>query len=126
MALTKSLKELMQSRVARDPDFAAALLREGIDTKLTGDVATSKAILRDYIKATAGFEKLGEATNTPAKSLLRMFGPRGNPRARNVSGVIGLPATASRHRTAYACRGRVRPRDNTRNSTAGATFARSD
>jgi hypothetical protein len=59
MALTKSLKELMQSRVARDPDFAAALLREGIDTKLTGDVATSKAILRDYIKATAGFEKLG-------------------------------------------------------------------
>ena len=29
---------------------------------LTGDVETGKAILRDYIKATVGFEKLGEAT----------------------------------------------------------------
>jgi len=32
MAVTRSFKELVQSRVARDPDFAAALLREGIDT----------------------------------------------------------------------------------------------
>ena len=89
MALTKSFKDLVQSRVARDPDFAAALLREGIDTMLTGDVDTGKAILRDYIKATVGFEKLGEATDTPPKSLIRMFGPRGNPQARNLFGVIG-------------------------------------
>jgi hypothetical protein len=89
MALTKSFKELVQGRIARDPDFAAALLREGIDTMLTGDVDTGKAILRDYIKATVGFEKLGEATDTPAKSLIRMFGPRGNPQARNLFGVIG-------------------------------------
>jgi hypothetical protein len=65
MALTKSFKDLVQSRVARDPDFAAALLREGIDIMLTGDVDTGKAILRDYIKATVGFEKLAEATDTP-------------------------------------------------------------
>jgi DNA-binding phage protein len=89
MALTKSFKELVQSRVARDPDFAAALLREGIDTMLTGDVDTGKAILRDYIKATVGFEKLAEATATPPKSLIRMFGPRGNPQARNLFGIIG-------------------------------------
>ncbi len=89
MALTKSFKDLVQSRVARDPNFAAALLREGIDTMLTGDVDTGKAILRDYIKATVGFEKLAEATATPPKSLIRMFGPRGNPQARNLFGVIG-------------------------------------
>ena len=89
MAVTKSFKDLVQSRVAHDPDFAVALLREGIDTMLTGDVDTGKAILRDYIKATVGFEKLGEATDTPAKSLIRMFGPRGNPQARNLFGVIG-------------------------------------
>lgn len=29
---------------------------------LTGDVDTGKAILRNYIKATTDFEKLGEAT----------------------------------------------------------------
>ena len=88
MAVTKSFRDLVQSRVARDPDFAAALLREGVDTMLAGDVDAGKSILRDYIKATVGFEKLAEATSTPAKSLIRMFGPRGNPQARNLFGVI--------------------------------------
>jgi hypothetical protein len=89
MALPKSFKELVQRRVTNDPYFATALLREGIDTMLTGDVDTGKAILRDYIKATVGFEKLADATATPPKSLIRMFGPRGNPQARNLFGVIG-------------------------------------
>lgn len=62
MTLTKSFKELVQRRVAYDPEFATALLREGTDTMLTGDVDTGNAILRDYIKATVGFEKLGEAS----------------------------------------------------------------
>ena len=89
MALTRSFKELVQRRVTKDPAFGVALLREGIDTMLAGDVDTGKAILRDYIKATVGFEKLGEATGTPAKSLIRMLGPRGNPQARNLFGIIG-------------------------------------
>ena len=89
MAVTRDFKELVQKRVARDPAFAGALLREGIDTMLAGDVDTGKAILRDYIKATIGFEKLGDATGTPAKSLIRMLGPRGNPQARNLFGIIG-------------------------------------
>ena len=89
MAVSKSFKELVQRRVTQDPEFANALLREGVDTMLTGDVDAGKAILRDYIKATVGFEKLGEATATPAKSLIRMFGPRGNPQARNLFGIIG-------------------------------------
>ena len=89
MALTKSFKELVQRRVASDAAFAESLLREGIDTMLAGDVETGKAILRDYIKATVGFEKLGEATGTQPKSLIRMFGPRGNPQAKNLFSVIG-------------------------------------
>ena len=89
MALTRSFRELVQKRVASEPAFGEALLREGIDTMLSGDVDTGKAILRDYIKATVGFEKLGEATGTQAKSLIRMFGPRGNPQARNLFCVIG-------------------------------------
>lgn len=89
MATTRSFKELVQRRVGDDPAFAAALLREGIDTMLSGDMDTGKAILRDYIKATVGFEKLGAATDTPPKSLIRMFGPRGNPQARNLFGIIG-------------------------------------
>ena len=88
MALTRSFSELVHRRVASDAAFAETLLREGIGTMLTGDFDAGKAILRDYIKAAVGFEKLGEATDTPAKSLIRMFGPRGNPQARNLFGII--------------------------------------
>ena len=56
---------------------------------LTGDVDTGKAILRDCIKATIGFEQLGEATGTQPKSLIRMFGARGNPQAKNLFCVLG-------------------------------------
>jgi hypothetical protein len=77
MALTRD------PRIANDSAYGEALLREGID------VETGKAILRDYIKATVSFEKLGEALGTQPKSLIRMFGPRGNPQARNLFGIIG-------------------------------------
>jgi hypothetical protein len=54
----------------------------------SGRHGTGNLILRDYIKATIGFERLGAATGAPAKSLIRMFGPRGNPQAKNLLGVI--------------------------------------
>jgi hypothetical protein len=72
VALTRNFRELVQRQVASDPAFSEALLREGIDTMLAGDIDTGKAILRDYIKATIGFEKLAAATDTPSKSLIRM------------------------------------------------------
>jgi hypothetical protein len=68
---------LVEQHIAEDRAFGKALLREGIGTMLSGDIDTGKAILRDYIKATIGFEKLGEATGTQPKSLICMFGPRG-------------------------------------------------
>ena len=89
MALTRDFKETVLARVQADPKFRDALLKEGIEILLAGDVDSGKAMLRDYIKATVGFEKLAEATDTPPKSLIRMFGPRGNPQARNLFGVIG-------------------------------------
>ncbi len=46
-------------------------------------------MLRDTINATIGFERLAAATGTPAKSLMRMFGRRGNPTAEHLLGVIG-------------------------------------
>ena len=84
MATTRPFQEHVQQHVATDPAFAEGLLREAIETMLTGDVDSSKTILRDHIKATVGFEKLGEATVTQPKSLIRMFGPRGNPQAKNL------------------------------------------
>jgi hypothetical protein len=89
MARTKSFRGLVEHQIKNDRKFAEALLREGIDAMLSGDLDTGKTIIRDYIKATVGFEKLGAATDTPPKSLIRMFGPRGNPQARNLFTVIG-------------------------------------
>lgn len=89
MTKTKSFQDLVERHVKDDPKFAEVLLREGIDAMLSGDLDTGKSIVRDYIKATVGFEKLGEATATPPKSLIRMFGRRGNPQARNLFSVIG-------------------------------------
>jgi hypothetical protein len=56
---------------------------------LAGDVDIGKALLRDYIRATIGFEHLGRAIGMQPKILIRMFGPRGNPEARNLFNVIG-------------------------------------
>ena len=88
MALTRAFKETVRDRVLKDPAFRVALLKEGVDALLAGDVDSGKSILRDYINATIGFEALGSAVGVPAKSLLRMFGPRGNPQARNLFAVI--------------------------------------
>lgn len=88
MALTRDFKETVLARVQADPKFRNALLKEGIETMLAGDVDSGKAILRDYIKATVGFEQLGAETSSSPKSLIRMFGPTGNPQARNLFSVI--------------------------------------
>ena len=105
MARTKSFKELVQSHVRSDKKFAEALLREGVDAMLSGDVDTGKTILRDYIKATVGFERLGAATGAPPKSLIRMFGPRGNPQAKNLSPY----SVICRSKPACACTSRDKP-----------------
>lgn len=89
MALTREFKETIQARVRRDAAFREALPKESMESMLAGDIETGKAILRDYINATIGFEELGKATDKPSKSLMRMLGKHGNPQARNLFGVIG-------------------------------------
>ena len=88
MALTRDFKETIRARVKRDPGFRKALLREGIENFLLGDVETGKIILRDFINATVGFTKLSDVTHRSAKSLMRMLGPSGNPQARNLFEIV--------------------------------------
>lgn len=95
MPLTRAFKDTVKARAERDAAFRDALLTEGVDALLAGDMDIGKAILRDYINATVGFDKLAEDTGTPAKSLMRMFGPRGNPNARNLFSIIHRLQNAS-------------------------------
>ena len=85
MSLTRDFKETIQARIERKPAFREELLKEGVECLLSGDVDTGKAVLRDYINATIGFQELGCLTEKSPKSLMRTFGPNGNPQARTCS-----------------------------------------
>ena len=89
MALTKNFKDRVLTRVQNDPEFRDALFTEAVNSLLEGDMDSGKAVLRDYINATVGFEGLAAKTGTPSKSLMRMFGPKGNPAAKSLFAIIG-------------------------------------
>jgi DNA-binding phage protein len=102
MGLTRDFKETVKARAERDAKFREALLTEAVEQLIAGEVEVGKAVLRDYINATVGFEKLSQATGMPSKSLMRMFGPKGNPRANNLFTVIGKLQRVSGLRLAVA------------------------
>lgn len=88
MALTRTFKETIAARAGRDPRFRQALFSEAMNACLAGDTAVGKAILRDLVNATIGFERLAAETRKPSKSLHRMLAPRGNPSTENFFGII--------------------------------------
>jgi len=88
MPLTHDFKETIRARAQREPKFRQALLREAVESYLTGDLETGKAVLRDYVNATIGFQALEEQTDIPIKSLMRMLGPKGSPSAANLSSIL--------------------------------------
>ena len=88
MSLTRDFKATVRARIERDPAFRTALLEEGVECLLAGDVDTGKSLLRDYINATIGFQALGGLIDKSPKSVMRMLGPHGNPQARNLFEII--------------------------------------
>jgi len=86
--LTGDFRETVIARIQRDRAFRRGMLREAVDCLLSGEVDVGKAILRDFIKATCGFPALSKETGIPEKSLIRMFGPAGNPQAKNLFLVV--------------------------------------
>ena len=88
MPLTHDFKETIRARALRDADFRHALLREAIECIIDGDLETGKSVLRNYVNATVGFQNLEKRTRIPAKSLMRMLGPKGNPSAANLSSIL--------------------------------------
>jgi hypothetical protein len=89
MALTRSFKEAIAARARKDRRFREALFTEAINAYLAGDTKVGKAILRDLVNATVGFENLASQIRKPSKSLHRMLGPRGNPSTDNFFGLLG-------------------------------------
>jgi DNA-binding phage protein len=88
MALTRVFRETVYNRAQRDGAFRKALLTEALNAYLGGDETTGKAVLRDVINATVGFEQLATDLGKPSKSLHRMLGPRGNPNTINFFAIL--------------------------------------
>lgn len=90
MPITRDFKETIQARALHDEAFREGILRESIECMLAGDMQTGKALLRDYINATVGFEKLGQITHKAPKSLMRMLSEGGNPTANNLFDILRI------------------------------------
>ena len=56
---------------------------------IADDMETGRSLMRNYINATVGFERLAATIDKPKNSLMRMFGPNGNPSANNIFHIIG-------------------------------------
>jgi DNA-binding phage protein len=93
MPITKEFRKTVLNRAETDADFRKHLLSEAVNELLSGDLNSGKSILRDYINATITFEGLSKKLNKSSKSIHRMLGPKGNPRAENILEIIRILQT---------------------------------
>lgn len=100
MPITRKFRETVWARAQDDARFREAMLTEAINELLAGDLEAGKAMLRDYINATITFDRLAERLDKPSKSLQRMLGPRGNPTAESLFGIIKVLQASERIRLA--------------------------
>jgi DNA-binding phage protein len=84
MPLTRDFRNTVKARAERDPTFRAALFEEAVQAIVEGDLPVARILLRDVINATTGFKRLSKTLGVGEKSLMRMYGPNGNPRADNL------------------------------------------
>ena len=104
MALTRDFKDTVLARVQRDGKYREALFTEAINAYLAGDTATGKAILRDLVNATIGFEGLAAEIKKPSKSLHRMLAAHGNPNTENFFDIISALQEKTRVRLRVTAR----------------------
>ena len=89
MPLTRNFKDTVMARAERDPEFRPGLFCEAINALLRGDLDTGKALLRDYVNATVGFEALAAELGKSPKNLMRKLSGKGNPHVANLFAMIG-------------------------------------
>lgn len=88
MPLTRDFKATIRDRAQKDPDFRAALLVEAAQALVDGELDVTKSVLRDYVNATLGFDRLSREVRIPKKSIMRMLSDSGNPTTRNMTRIL--------------------------------------
>jgi DNA-binding phage protein len=84
----KPVSEIMLDRAKRDPKFRVALLGQAIECFIENDVQTAKKMIRNYVLASMGFEKLAKTVDKKPESLMRMLSDKGNPTMNNVAALL--------------------------------------
>ena len=90
MPITRDFRKTILRRAKHDANFRRHMLSEAVNELLSGDLDAGKVILRDYINATITFQELARKLKKSSKSIHRMLGPRGNPRAENILEIIKI------------------------------------
>jgi len=88
MGTTRLASETFLERAKRDPDFRAALIGEALELIAENDIATAKSLLRNYVLASIGFEKLSKEIGKKPENIMRMLSEKGNPTMKNMAALI--------------------------------------
>jgi DNA-binding phage protein len=84
MTIKNDFKLTIIARAKKDKKFGEVMLSEAITELLSGDMDTSKAILRDYINATITFEALSKFMKKNRRSVMRTLSASANPRSKSL------------------------------------------
>ena len=90
MPITKKFRKTILNRAEHDTEFRRHMLTEAVNELLAGDLNAGRSILRDYINSTITFQGLAAKLRKSSKSIHRMLGPSGNPRAENIIEIIKI------------------------------------
>ncbi len=88
MTATTDFYDTIRDRSETDAEFRISLLEIAAESIISGDLEEGKAALRLYIKTSIGYQALADMTGIHPKSLVRMLGPDGNPRASNLTHLL--------------------------------------
>lgn len=89
MPLARNFACTVKARAERDPEFRFGLFEDAVEALLSDDIATGKVLLRHYVNAAGGFEKLAIELGSTPNSLKRMLSDQGNPCADSFLRMIG-------------------------------------
>lgn len=90
MALTRDFIETVKARADKSPKYRRMMLANAVEHLITDEPDVGRLLLRDYVKATMGFEELARLSGLPSPSIKRMLSKSGNPTMNNLAAIIGI------------------------------------
>jgi len=90
MPLSRDFVETVKKQANHSKAFRLGMLKDAASAFMTGEPGTGRDVLRDYVKATIGFEELARRLDMTSSSLKRMLGPKGNPSSNNLASIMGV------------------------------------